>query len=77
MMDWMIDGEISSSEICRQEHWHLASVIGALQAQGLPRGDAEAFAAFAFRDKSGMQDGETAEDMVTDEQRARLTLKRD
>jgi len=71
MGDWMIDGCINLTALCENERWHLASVIARLQQIGLERRDAQAFACFAFADAAVA--GDWPDELVTPEQRARLT----
>ena len=63
---------INLTVTCERADWHLASTITDLQAQELSREDAEAFANFAFADKSTF--GPAAEESITDGQWDRLEL---
>ena len=56
MMNWMIDGEINLTEICEREGWHRLSVVDALEAQGIGRGDAQEFTEFAFNNMATIKD---------------------
>jgi hypothetical protein len=67
--DWSIDGRVDLTKACADADWHLATAIENLQAQGIGREDAEAFANFRFTVASG----EDAQDMLTEEQDARLS----
>jgi len=68
-LDWIADGAINLSLICRRAGWHLATAIEQAQAAGLDRRDAEAVIGFLFADGDADYD-----DYMTDEQYERLTL---
>lgn len=71
---WLIDGTMNLTALCEREEWHYASVKRALNAAGLAQRDAEAFASFAFADLAPVID-EPPEELLTDEQYERLSLK--
>ena len=73
-MNWIIDNKINLTEICEAENWHLASVRKRMEGEGIDARDAEAFAAFAFADEATVRD-DAPEDLVTDEQYNRLTVR--
>lgn len=75
-MDWIIDRTINLSRTARENGWHLASVTAALEKKGLPRWEADAFAAFVFADAAAVRDGEP-EEHLTDEQWERLSVRRE
>lgn len=68
--------QINLSKIAEENGWHLASVISALQSEGLSRPDAEAFADFIFTHHAEITDCEASE-CVTHEQWERLDLNTD
>lgn len=67
-----IDGRIDLTAIMADSDMHLATVIERLQAEGLTRRDAEAFADYAFNAMAIVRDVDP-EDCLTAEQRERLT----
>jgi hypothetical protein len=71
-MNWMIDGKINLTETCEKHNWHLGSVQGALQEQGLTYRDAEAYAHFAFANVAVVADYD-ADECLTSEQHERLS----
>lgn len=68
---WKIDGKVDLTKACTDAHWHLATAIETLIAQGIERADAEAFAAFIFNEAATVS-ACRSEDLVTDEQWERL-----
>lgn len=71
-MDWLIDRRVELGTICQQAGFHVNTVIGNLQMEGLSRGDAEAFARFIFADYAQRQD-RPARDCLTEAQWKRLS----
>lgn len=68
--------KVNLSVIAEKNNWHLASVISDLQAEGIDRRDAEAFASFIFNHHAEITDCEASE-CVTHEQWERLELNLD
>lgn len=62
---------VELTALCERAEWHLATVIDALQAAGLDRDEAEAYAQFAFADRAQVP-GDWAEEYLSDAQWNRL-----
>ena len=75
-MDWIIDGKINLTRIAADAKYHRLTIIDALVGAGLARRDGEQFADYIIAEAAGATDGETPDDMISDEGHRRLSLSR-